>query len=86
MTKPDESEEEEPLPPTLLGSASALPMRLVCVEGRTVADAVVVVSPSDPNWYRHGYDDNGVVTVITPATKAAAAAELHEILRKRGLR
>jgi len=26
--------------------------RLVCVAGRIVGDAVVIVSPSDPNWYK----------------------------------
>ena len=45
MTKPEE-EEEEPLPQTLLASARALPMRLVCVEGEVVA-GVVVVSPEE---------------------------------------
>ena len=30
---------------------SKLP-RLVCVDGRIVADAVVIVSPADPNWWR----------------------------------
>jgi hypothetical protein len=28
------------------------PARLVCVDGRVVADAVVIVSPSDVNWWR----------------------------------
>jgi hypothetical protein len=58
--------EREELPPTLLGSATALPMRLVCVGGEVVADAVVVVSPSDPNWWRrlrYGGEVDGVVTV-----------------------
>jgi hypothetical protein len=39
--------------------------RLVCAEGQVVADAIVIVSPSDPNWARGPkaiYTD-GVVTV-----------------------
>jgi len=27
--------------------------KLVCVDGRVVGDAVVIVSPRDPNWYRN---------------------------------
>jgi len=27
--------------------------KLVCLDGRVVGDAVVIVSPRDPNWYRH---------------------------------
>ena len=26
--------------------------KLVCVNGRIVADAIVIVSPKDPNWWR----------------------------------
>jgi len=51
MSKPDPASEELD-PPTLLGSARALPMRLVCDGGRIIADAVVIVSPDDPNWAR----------------------------------
>jgi hypothetical protein len=28
------------------------PMKLVCVDGRVIAGAQVIVSPSDPNWWR----------------------------------
>jgi hypothetical protein len=28
------------------------PAKLVCVGGRIVGDADVIVSPSDPNWWR----------------------------------
>jgi len=28
-------------------------LKLVCVDGRAVGDAVVIVSPRDPNWYRN---------------------------------
>jgi hypothetical protein len=41
-------------------------MRLVCVGGRIIADAVVIVSPSDPNWWRHREqrcETDGVVEV-----------------------
>jgi len=41
--------------------------KLVCVDGRVVGDAVVIVSPRDPNWYRHyladGFDGEIRVTV-----------------------
>ena len=60
------AERELPVdPPTLLGSARAFPM-LVCVDGRTVGDAVVIVSPSDPNFWhyrRERCETDGVVTV-----------------------
>ena len=26
--------------------------KLICRDGRIIADAVVIVSPKDPNWYR----------------------------------
>lgn len=26
--------------------------KLVCINGRVIAGAVVIVSPSDPNWWR----------------------------------
>jgi hypothetical protein len=38
------------------GIPDALPPprpKLVCVDGRVVGDAVVIVSPRDPNWYRN---------------------------------
>jgi len=37
--------------PTILGTHPAWPV-LVCVDGRVVGDAVVVVSEQDPNWWR----------------------------------
>ena len=27
-------------------------IRLICVDGRMVGEAVVIVSPKDPNWWR----------------------------------
>lgn len=42
------------------------PMKLICVSGKIVADATVIVSPSDPNWYRHAFERvsfNGVVQI-----------------------
>ena len=43
------------------------PAKLICVNGRIIADAVVIVSPKDPNWFRHdgykAYRTNDVVTV-----------------------
>jgi hypothetical protein len=37
--------------PTILGTRPSWPV-LVCVDGRVVGDAVVVVSEQDPNWWR----------------------------------
>jgi hypothetical protein len=42
---------------SILGNATVAPPRpkpvtLVCVNGQIVADATVIVSPSDPNWWR----------------------------------
>jgi hypothetical protein len=31
--------------------------KLVCVDGRVVSDATVIVSPRDPNWYRNHLAD-----------------------------
>ena len=31
---------------------------LVCVDGRVVGEAVVIVSPRDPNWYRNHLADD----------------------------
>jgi hypothetical protein len=43
------------------------PAILVCVDGRIIADAVVIVSPKDPNWFRSdgykAYRTGDVVTV-----------------------
>ena len=37
---------------TLLSRCAKPRPRLVCVDGRVVGDAVVVVSEQDPNWWR----------------------------------
>ena len=39
-------------PETLSGKCARPRPKLVCVDGRVVADAVVVVSEQDPNWWR----------------------------------
>ena len=39
-------------PETLLGKCARPRPKLVCVDGRVVGDAVVVVSEQDPNWWR----------------------------------
>jgi len=39
-------------PERLSGKCARPRPRLVCVDGRVVADAVVVVSEQDPNWWR----------------------------------
>jgi hypothetical protein len=41
------------------------PMKLICMNGRVVADARVIVSPSDPNWYRRPIAEpfDGVVRI-----------------------
>jgi hypothetical protein len=43
--------------------------KLVCVDGRIVGSAVVVVSPRDPNWYRRtlalDFDGEIRVSVLT---------------------
>jgi hypothetical protein len=49
--------------PTFLGGTEAevrnerpkpkpRPMKLICVNGKIIADAVVIVSEEDPNWYK----------------------------------
>jgi hypothetical protein len=43
------------------------PARLVVDHGRVIADATVVVSPYDPNWYRgiaQGGATNGEIKVV----------------------
>ena len=37
---------------TILGRCARPRPKLVCVDGVVVADAVVVVSEQDPNWWR----------------------------------
>ena len=43
------------------------PMKLVCVDGVIIADAIVIVSHNDPNWFRptgyKAYRTGDVVTV-----------------------
>ena len=39
-------------PETLLGKCARPRSRLVCVDGRVVGDAIVIVSEEDPNWWR----------------------------------
>jgi hypothetical protein len=43
------------------------PAKLICVDGRIIADAVVIVSHNDPNWFRptgyKAYLTDDVVTV-----------------------
>jgi hypothetical protein len=43
------------------------PAKLVCVDGHIIADAVVIVSHNDPNWFRptgyKAYLTDDVVTV-----------------------
>jgi hypothetical protein len=52
---PHEWERAEPKPK---------PATLVCVNGKIVGDAVVVVSSADPNWWRGmAVKQNGRITV-----------------------
>ena len=48
------------------------PAKLICVNGVIIADAVVTVSRSDPNWFRsdgyRAYLTGDVVTVRTAVT------------------
>ena len=37
---------------TLLSQCARPRPRLICVDGRVVGDAMVVVSEEDPNWWR----------------------------------
>jgi len=77
---------EPPTPATFLGGTEAevrkiferpkpkpKPAKLICVNGKIIADAVVVVSRNDPNWYRpNGYKaylTGDVVTVKVPIVK-----------------
>ncbi len=40
------------------------PVRLICIAGRIIADATVIVSPADPNWYRGmGRNTRGLIEV-----------------------
>ena len=42
------------------------PAKLVCVNGKIIADAVVIVSRNDPNWYRpNGYKAYRTGDVVT---------------------
>jgi hypothetical protein len=74
---------EAATPATFLGGTEAevrkiferppKPAKLICVNGKIIADAVVVVSRNDPNWYRpNGYKaylTGDVVTVKVPIVK-----------------
>jgi hypothetical protein len=46
------------------------PMKLICVDGKIIADARVIVSPCDPNWYRRPITESesfdGVVQIRRP--------------------
>jgi hypothetical protein len=51
MNKRNEMLAEEPVE-TILGRCARPRPKLVCVDGRIVGDAVVIVSERDPNWWR----------------------------------
>lgn len=71
---------EPPTPATFLGGTEAevrkiferpKPLaKLICVDGKIIANAVVTVSRNDPNWYRpNGYKaylTGDIVTVKVP--------------------
>jgi hypothetical protein len=38
--------------------------KLVCLNGRTIARTIVIVSPADPNWFlANAFEHNGAVYV-----------------------
>jgi hypothetical protein len=43
---------EAATPKTILGKCARPKPKLVCIDGKVVGDAVVVVSEEDPNWWR----------------------------------
>ena len=47
------------------------PMKLICLNGKIIADAVVIVSEEDPNWYKgpKAVLTDCVVTVRVPARR-----------------
>jgi len=54
---------------TILGRCARPRLRLVCVDGQVVGNAVVVVSEEDPNWWRGmAVRRNGEIRV-SPETK-----------------
>jgi len=56
-------------PETILGRCARPRLRLVCVDGQVVGNAVVVVSEEDPNWWRGmAVRRNGEIRV-SPETK-----------------
>ena len=72
---------EPPTPATFLGGSEAevrkiferpkpkpRPMKLICLNGKIIAEAVVIVGEKDPNWWREAKAvlTNGVVTVKLP--------------------
>ena len=58
-------------PETILGRCARPRPKLICINGRVIGDAVVIVSPRDPNWYRRslsgGFD--GEITVKRPLVR-----------------
>jgi hypothetical protein len=52
MSSKREALVEAATPETILGKCARPRPKLVCVDGRVVGDAVVVVSEEDPNWWR----------------------------------
>ena len=56
---------------TILGRCARPRPKLVCIDGNVVADAAVIVSPRDPNWYRNhlanGFD--GEIRVKRPMAR-----------------
>jgi hypothetical protein len=55
------------------------PVVLVCVDGRVVADAVVIVSPRDKNWR---YDTDGEVVVRREGSNEIAMRIVRERFRR----
>jgi hypothetical protein len=52
MSNKREALVEAATPETIFGKCARPRPKLVCVDGRVVGDAVVVVSEQDPNWWR----------------------------------
>ena len=45
---------------------SPRPMKLVCVDGCVVADASLIVSPCDPNYWHRGRETKGLIEIRRP--------------------
>jgi hypothetical protein len=57
------------------------PAKLICVNGKIIADAVVVVSEEDVNWWRAmAVRTNGVITVERKRTPEERKTEIKAIL------